>query len=76
MSAPVTAANSARSGGPLQRMTFGRFKGLPFAQVPEEYAAWLLKCDIDDRLLAALKGLNGSGQAASVGNRVSRCQTF
>ena len=72
MSAPVTAANSARSGGLLQRMPFGRFKGLPFAQVPEEYAARLLKRDIDDRLRAALKGSNGSGQAASVGNRAAQ----
>ena len=72
MSAPVTAANSARSGGPLQRMPFGRFKGLPFAQVPEEYAAWLLKRDIDDRLRAALKGSNGSGQAASFANRAAQ----
>ena len=55
MSAPVTAANSARSGGPLQRMPFGRFKGLPFAQVPEEYAAWLLKRDIDDSCVRRLR---------------------
>src|SRR3989454_12519303 len=68
MSAPVTAANSARSGGLLQRMPFGRFKGLPFAQVPEDYAAWLLKRDIDDRLRAALEGSNGSGQTASAAN--------
>src|SRR5437867_1027181 len=72
MSAPVTVANSARSGGLLQRMPFGRFKGLPFAQVPEDYAAWLLKRDIDDRPRAALKGSNGSGQAASVGNRAAQ----
>src|SRR5437867_9627742 len=68
MSAPVTVANSARSGGLLQRMPFGRFKGLPFAQVPEDYAAWLLKRDIDDRLRAALEGSNGSGQTASAAN--------
>jgi hypothetical protein len=49
-------------------MPFGKYKGLPFAQVPEDYAAWLLKRDIDDRLRAALKGSNGSGQTASAAN--------
>jgi hypothetical protein len=68
MSAPVTAANSARSGGPLQRMPFGKYKGLPFAQVPEEYAAWLLKRDIDERLRAALKGSGFGGEGGPVHN--------
>jgi hypothetical protein len=47
-------------------MPFGKYKGLLFAQVPQEYAAWLLKRDIDDRLRAALKGSYGSGQTAPV----------
>lgn len=57
--APV--APGPRSSAPLQRMPFGRYKGLPFAQVPEDYVAWLLKREIDDRLRAAL---NGSANAA------------
>jgi len=53
-------------------MPFGKYKGLPFAQVPEEYAAWLLKRDIDDRLRAALKGSGaGEGRAAHDGLAVA-----
>jgi len=69
MSAPPAPITSpARSGVPLQRMPFGKYKGLPFAQVPQDYAAWLLKRDIDGRLRAALGGPNGSGQAVPAGN--------
>ena len=60
--APTTA--DASSGAPLQRMPFGKYKGLPFAQVPEDYSAWLLKRDIDERLRAALTGSGGNGQTS------------
>jgi len=65
---PAPIISPALSGVPLQQMPFGKYKGLPFAQVPEDYAAWLLKRDIDDRLRAALEGSNGSGQTASAAN--------
>jgi Putative quorum-sensing-regulated virulence factor len=55
---PIPVPNS---GPPLQQMPFGKYKGLPFAQVPQDYVAWLLKRDIDDRLRTALKRSNGSG---------------
>jgi hypothetical protein len=41
----------------LERMPFGKYKGLPFGRVPTEYAAWLVNRDIDDRLRQALKGV-------------------
>jgi hypothetical protein len=55
---PIPVPNS---GPPLQQMPFGKYKGLPFAQVPQDYVAWLLKRDIDERLRTALKRSNGSG---------------
>ena len=69
MSAPPVPPTSApNSNTALQRMPFGKYKGLPFAQVPQDYAAWLLKRDIDDRLRAALNGSNGKGRAAAGAN--------
>jgi len=55
----------------LERMPFGKYKGLPFGQVPTEYAAWLINRDIDDKLRQALKGVGAeaaqqpSGDAAA-----------
>jgi len=49
-------------------MPFGKYKGLPFAQVPEDYAARLLKRDIDDRLRKALKGSDAGGEGGPAHN--------
>jgi len=54
-----------RPNGVLERMPFGKYKGRPFAEVPADYAAWLLKRDIDDRLKNALNGANGTRTAGA-----------